>query len=214
MKSFDELFSRTRVVAILRKVEPSLLCDVLDALYDGGIRLAEITYDHSGEISDETIAKNIRAAHEHMSGRMYIGAGTVTRASQVELTASVGGSFIISPNTDAEIIKLSRKHGLISMPGAMTVSEISTALDAGADYVKLFPASSLGPKFVKAVLAPFSDARLVAVSGVTPENMREYLDAGCVGFGIGSGIVQSALLSKRDFNAISENARRYVDAAR
>ena len=213
MKSFDEIFTSTRVIAILRKVRSEILTDVLDALYDGGIRLAEITFDHSGKIADETVAKDIRRAVEYMSGRMYIGSGTVTRSSQVELTASVGGSFIISPNTDIGIIRLTKQQNLISIPGAMTVSEITSALAAGADYVKLFPASLLGTDFVKAVLAPLSDARLIAVSGVNPENMHDYLDAGCVGFGIGSGIVQSSLCASGDFDKIRENAHRYIKAA-
>ena len=101
---------------------------------------------------------------------------------------------------------------MISMPGAMTVSEVCDAVNAGADYVKLFPVSVLGPGFVKAILAPLRNAKLVAVSGVTPNNIDEYLTSGCVGAGIGTGFFTTAMLEENRFDLVAQNIQSYVQA--
>ncbi len=214
MKNFHELFEETKVIAILRGVPSNQLTNVLDALYAGGIRLAEITYDQTDTIPDEATASDIGRAVMHTEGRMLIGAGTVLRQNQVTMTQAVGGKFIISPDTAPSIIEATKQAGLVSLPGAMTVTEVCTAVNAGADYVKLFPANVLGPAFVSAVLAPLRNAKLIAVSGVTPENIPAYLKAGCVGFGIGSNIVNSATVAAGRFDLITENARKFVEACR
>lgn len=214
MKSFNEIFDETKIIAILRGVPEDRLTDVLDAIYDGGIRLAEITYDRTGRVSDEKTAENIKKAVKHTEGRMYIGAGTVLTEKQVRLTKESGGRFIISPDTNPDIITATKNAGLYSLPGAMTISEIVTAHNAGADFVKLFPADTFGPSYVKAVLAPLKGIKLVAVSGVTPENIPDYLKAGCVGFGIGSAIVNAALVKENKLDTIRENAKQYAEACR
>lgn len=214
MLDFNKLFNETKVIAILRGVPSEKLTNVLDALYEGGIRLAEITYDSTGAVPAEVTAADIGRAVKHTEGKMLIGAGTVLYEEQVKLTASVGGRFIISPDTNPEIIKATKNAGLLSLPGAMTVTEVCTALAAGADYVKLFPANVLGPSFVKAVLAPMKGAKLIAVSGVSPENIPEYLKAGCVGFGIGSNIVSSAAVASDDYKSITDSARKFVEACK
>lgn len=214
MKSFTEFFEETKMIAILRGIPSDKLTDVLDAIYDGGIRLAEITYDRTGSVSDGETVQNIKRAATHTEGRMYIGAGTVLTEKQVSLTGEAGGSFIISPDTNPHVIKATKDAGLWSLPGAMTISEIVTAHNAGADFVKLFPADAFGPSYVKAVLAPLKGIKLVAVSGITPENIPEYLKAGCVGFGIGSAIANTALVKEGKLDAIRENARRYAEACR
>lgn len=212
MKSFHEIMAEKRLIGILRGIPEDMLCDVLDALYEGGIRLAEITYDTAGIIPEETTARMIERAVKHTEGRMYIGAGTVTKTSQLKLTNYSGGKFIIAPNTDPHIIEQTKLLDLVSIPGAMTVSEIFNAMSAGADYVKLFPVSCLGPQFVKHVLAPLNNAKLIAVAGATLENIPEYLDAGCVGFGIGGVIANRRLCEEGRLDLIRENAKRYSDA--
>ena len=138
----------------------------------------------------------------------------MTTPRQAELTAEAGGAFVISPNTDAEVIKRTKELGMVSIPGALTPTEIVAADHAGADFVKLFPANVLGPSFVKAVLAPMKGAKLIAVSGVSPENIPEYLKAGCVGFGIGSNIVSSAAVASDDYKSITDSARKFVEACK
>ena len=214
MLNFKQLFNETRVIAILRGVPSDRLIPTLDALYEGGIRLAEITYSSKGDISDGDTAKNIEAAVKHTAGKMLIGAGTVIREDQVTLTAEAGGKFIISPDTNPEIIKKTKAAGLLSLPGAMTVTEICTAMSAGADYVKLFPVNALGSGFVKAVLAPLGNAKLIAVGGITEENIPEYLKAGCLGFGIGGNLVNGKLATDGRFDVIAENARKFIEACK
>ena len=213
MNPVIETMDRTHLVTVLRGIPAESLTNVLDALYDGGIRLTEITYDSLGAVSDEETARRIALAIKHTEGRMLIGAGTVITKRQLELTESVGGRFIISPNTDPAIISDTKRRGLVSIPGAMTVSEIVTAMQAGADYVKLFPVHNLGVEFVRHVMSPLNNAKLLAVAGVTPEKMKSYLDAGCVGFGVGSAIANRRLCEEGRFDLIRENARRYAEAA-
>lgn len=214
MLDFHQLLNQTKIIAILRGVPSDMLCPVLDALYDGGIRLAEITYDQTDEVPDEGTASDIGRAVIHTEGRMLIGAGTVLKPEQVIMTQAVGGRFIISPDTNEAVIRATKENGLVSLPGAMTVTEVCQAVSAGADYVKLFPANILGPAFVKAILAPLRNAKLLAVSGVTPANIPEYLDAGCMGFGIGTSIVNTALCTSGRLDLITQNAKNYIEAAK
>lgn len=214
MQNFEELFNETKIIAILRGVPSDILTDVLDALYKGGVRLAEITYDRTGATPDSAIADNIARAVKYTDSKMLIGAGTVLTCEQVALTREAGGRFIISPDTCPEVISATKENGLLSLPGAMTISEVCTALRSGADYVKLFPADVLGTGFIKALLAPLRGTKIIAVSGVTPENIPEYLGAGCVGVGIGSGIVNTALCKARDFDGIEKRAREYIEACK
>ena len=130
------------------------------------------------------------------------------------MTAAVGGKFIISPDTNPAVIEATKQAGLISLPGAMTVTEVCTAVNAGADYVKLFPSNVLGPAFVKAILAPLKNAKLIAVSGITTDNIPDYLKAGCVGFGIGTNIVSAQLAEAARFDVIAENARKFIEACK
>ena len=203
---------KEKIVVIVRGVESEKLIPLAEAMYEGGIRLMEITYSANGSVSDEDTAKNIQMLSRHFDGRMLIGAGTVITEKQVELTKKAGGKFIISPDTHTEIIKKTRELGLVSMPGALTPSEIQQAHRAGADFVKLFPITNMGVDYVKAVKAPLSHIRLLAVGGIDENNISEYLKAGVCGFGIGSNIAKKALIDVGDYAAITELAKKYVSA--
>lgn len=205
---------KEKLIVIVRGVPSDRLIPLAEAMYEGGIRLLEVTYSANGSVSDEETAENIRRLSEHFEGRMYIGAGTVITERQVELTAAGGGKFIISPDTYVDVIKKTRELGLVSMPGALTPSEIQTAHRAGADFVKLFPITNLGPDYVKAVSAPLSHIKFLAVGEVDENNMSDYLKIGVRGFGIGSNIVDKKLISAGDWAAISALAKRYVEAVR
>ena len=209
-----ETVQREKIVVIVRGVPSASLVSMAEAMYEGGIRLLEITYSANGAVSDEETASNIKALCEHFEGRMYIGAGTVLSERQVELTATAGGKFIISPDANQSVIRKTRELGLVSMPGALTPSEIQAAHLAGADFVKLFPITNLGIGYVKAVSAPLSHIKFLAVGGVDDTNMRDYLKAGVCGFGIGSNIVDKKLIEREDWSAITALARRYVEAVK
>ena len=202
------------IIVIVRGVEREKLIPLAEAMYAGGVRLLEITYSANGSIPDEQTAENIAMLAKHFAGRMHIGAGTVLSERQVELTAAAGGGFIISPDTNPAVIKKARELDLVSMPGALTPTEIQTAHLAGADFIKLFPIDAFGPGYVKAVKAPLSHVKLLAVGGVNLENMGSYRAAGAVGFGIGSSIVDKRLIDSGNFAEITRQAEAYTKAAR
>ena len=147
---------------------------------------------------------------KHFEGRMYIGAGTVLTPEQVELVAEAGGRFVISPDTNTGVIEKTKQLDLVSIPGALTPTEVQTAHRAGADFVKLFPVDGLGNAYVKAISAPLSHIKFLAVGGVNEENMASFLRAGVCGFGIGSGMVNRKLIEAGDYGAITELAKKYV----
>lgn len=203
-----------KLVVIVRGVKSEQLIPLAEAMYKGGVRLLEVTYSANGSVSDEQTAKNIELLSKHFEGRMLIGAGTVIKTEQVELTAAAGGKFIISPDTYVDVIKKTRELGLVSMPGALTPSEIQTAHRAGADFVKMFPITNMGPEYVKAVKAPLSHIKLLAVGGVDNNNMADYLKVGISGFGIGSNIIDKKMLAEEDWAGITRLAEEYVAAAK
>lgn len=201
---------KNKIIVIVRGVEKEKLIPLSEAMYKGGIRLLEITFSADGRISDEETADNIKMLTEHFGDRMYIGAGTVLSERQVELVKEAGGKFIISPDTNEAVIKKTRELGLVSMPGALTPTEIQAAHRIGADFVKLFPISNLGSEYVKAVKAPLSHIKLLAVGGIHDGNMTEYIKAGVSGFGIGSNITDKKLIENDEFEKITDLAKRYV----
>ncbi len=199
-----------KIIVIVRGAEKEKLIPLAQAMYDGGIRLLEVTFDAKGVVTDEQTAENIASLVKYFDGKMLIGAGTVLKTSQVELVAKAGGSFIISPNTNEAVIKKTRELGMVSMPGAVTPSEIQLAHEYGASFVKLFPAGNLGPDYVKAIKAPLSHIKLTAVGGIHDGNMADYLKAGASGFGIGTNIVDKKLLEAEDYAGITKLAEKYV----
>lgn len=207
-----EAIEEYKIIAILRGVPKDKLIKTAEALYDGGIRLLEITYTANGSVSDKETAEGIALLSRHFEGRMFIGAGTVLNKSQVQLTASAGGLFIISPNTDKEVIEETVRLGLASIPGALTPTEVVNAHNYGADFVKLFPVSNMGPEYVKAIKAPLSHIKLLAVGGVDENNMKSYLKVGACGFGLGSNLVDKKLIEKDDYKGLTNLAKKFTEA--
>ena len=146
---------------------------------------------------------------------MLIGAGTVLTKKQVELTKSAGGKFIISPDTNEEIIRYTKELSLVSIPGGATPTEIANAHRFGADFVKVFPVNFMGgPDYIKTIKAPLSNVRLLAVNGVGADNIADYLSAGAVGVGIGSGVVNKKLIESGQFEKITELAKQYSNTVK
>ena len=138
------------------------------------------------------------------------GAGTVVTEKQVELTYDAGGKFIISPDTYDAVIKKTRELNMVSIPGALTASEIRAAVRYGADYVKLFPVTNLGTDYVKAVKAPLSDIKMLAVGGIDENNMNEYLSVGISGFGVGTNIANKKMINDCDWQGLTNLANKYT----
>lgn len=206
--------SDNKLIAIIRSVDEDKLVPLAEALYNGGVRLMELTYDNMGKTSDRSTAQNIAMLKKHFAHTMHIGAGTVTNTDRVHLTCEAGGEFIISPDTNPKVIEATLQCEMVSIPGALTPTEIQTAHNCGADFVKLFPATNMGPEYVKALLAPLSNIRLLAVGGINLSNISDYLTAGIWGFGIGSNITDKKLIADGNYDAITSLAEEYVKAVR
>ncbi len=200
-----------KIIIIVRGVDREKLIPMAEAMYEGGIRLMEITYDANGNPTDEEIADRIALLAKHFEGRMLIGAGTVLTEKQVELTKKAGGKFIISPDAAPEVIKATRAAGLVSIPGCLTPSEMQAAHKAGADFIKLFPSDAFGPKYFKAVKAPLSHLDILAVGGVSTENLADYQEAGAAGYGMASNILDRKAIAEENWQVITDKARKYVD---
>ena len=213
-KKVIEAIEKNKIIVILRGIKEDDLIPLAEAMYNGGIRLLEVTFSAGKPDSDEKTAESIKKLVSHFGDRMLIGAGTVLTERQAELVKLAGGKFIISPDQNTAVIKKTRELGLVSIPGALTPTEIEAAHRAGADFVKLFPASVLGSEYVKAIKAPLAHVKLLAVGGINEDNMRDYLAAGICGFGIGSSITDKALISGRRFDRITALAEKYVSALR
>lgn len=203
---------KNKIIVIVRKVKRERLIDLAQAMYDGGIRLLEVTYNANGEVTDEETAQSIRMLAEHFRGKMFIGAGTVLNEKQVEMTYNAGGRFVISPDTYPEVIQKTRSLGLVSISGALTPSEMQIAHRNGADFVKIFPITGLGTEYLKAVKAPLCHIKFLAVGGIDENNIRDYLKVGVCGVGIGSNIVDKELLKHNDYVSLTNLAKKYVSA--
>ena len=203
---------RHKIIVILRGLtEEELICTV-EAMYRGGIRLAEVTFDSQGNPSDEVTAQRISKLVRSFPG-MHIGAGTVLTEHQAELTAEAGGRFIISPDTNPDVIRRTRELGLVSIPGALTPSECTLAHRSGADFIKLFPNGEMKPSYLHAIAVPLSHLRFLAVGGVNENNLADCIRAGACGIGVATGIVDKEKIHAGDYDAVTELARKYVNAA-
>lgn len=205
---------REKVVAIARGVTAEQAVEAARALYAGGIRFMEVTFDAAGETSDEQTGYKIAAVAAALRGKMRVGAGTVLTAEQVEITKRSGGAFVISPTVDGDVIRRTTALDMVSIPGAMTPTEALCAHNCGADFVKIFPAGDLGPAYIRAIRGPLGHIRLMAVGGVSDSNIAQFLAAGCVGAGIGGSLVSKKAIEAGDYAALTAAAERTVAAAR
>lgn len=211
----EDIISKIRknyIVAIVRGVAPDDCVRLAEALYKGGIQLVEITFDQSKPESWDATAQAIKSVAAHMDGRMEVGAGTVCSVEQVDLAYRAGAKFIISPDSDETVISRTRACGMVSISGAFTPSEIKRSYEQGADFVKIFPATGVGPSFIKAVCAPLSHIPLLAVGGVDEKNVGEFLQAGAVGVGVGGNLVNKQWIKNGEFDKITAAAQEYVRA--
>lgn len=201
-----------KLIAIVRGVEPEKCMKVADALYAGGISLMEVTFNQKDPASFKVTAEAIRAISAVYKGRMLVGAGTVTTPELVEMAADADAKYIISPDANPTVIRRTRELGLVSMPGCMTPTEMMMAHREGADFIKLFPAGDLGPGYVKAVRAPLSHLKIMAVGGINEKNIPDFLKAGVCGFGVGGNLANKAWIDAGEYCKITETAAAMVAA--
>ena len=193
------------LIAIVRGVTPDQAEAIGDAVYEGGIRIIEVPLNSPDPLN------SIERLARHFGDRALIGAGTVISVDQVEQVRQAGGRIIVSPDTNPQVIAAAAAAGLVSCPGYFTPSEAFTALRAGATALKLFPAEGATPAVLKAHLAVIPrEVPLLIVGGVKPDNMRPWLDAGTVGFGLGGGLYKPGQTAADTL----EKARAYVAGAK
>ena len=207
-----DCINNEKLIVIVRGVEKSKLIPLCQAMYDGGVRLVEITFDMKGIVTPNQTSECIKMLSDAFEGKMLVGAGTVVTVEQAKAAYDGGAKYLISPNTDENIIKFANDHGIVSIPGAMTPTEIVNAYNYGADFVKVFPSDSLGLGYIKAVRAPLSHIPMLAVGGVNVDNVSDFLATGISGVGVGSNIVKKSLIDNDDYSAITELSKNYCQA--
>ena len=200
-----------KIIVILRGFNADQLVNTVEAMARGGIKLVEVTFDQSGKIDDATTASHIKLLKERFAGRVRIGAGTVMSEGQVEYAYNTGAEFIISPDCYEPVIRKTRELGMVSIPGALTPTECANAHRFGADFVKLFPNSEMKISYFKALAAPLSHIKFLAVGGVNTENLRSYIDAGAKGVGMATAIADKAAILSGDYERIEKLAKTYTD---
>lgn len=204
-QALQEILS-SKVIAVIRMSEAAKVAAVAAALRRGGVRALEVTMTVPGAVGI------IRELARTKEPGVLIGAGTVLDAAAANDVIEAGADFVVSPVTDAGVIRACRGAGVLVAPGAFTPTEIMAAWGAGADIVKVFPATSLGPQFFRDVRGPLPDVRLMPTGGVTLENAREFIAAGAVAVGIGTALVEKSAVERGDWARIEENARRLMSS--
>jgi 2-dehydro-3-deoxyphosphogluconate aldolase / (4S)-4-hydroxy-2-oxoglutarate aldolase len=196
------------VVAVIRANSKDQLIGITEALLAGGVPAIEVT------MSTPKAIAGIEMLADRFGDTAVIGVGTVIDAATAQDAIAAGAQFVVSPVFDEEIVATARRYGKIVIPGAFTPTEILRAWSAGADVVKVFPSTGLGPQFFKDILAPLPQLRLTPTGGVDLKNVGEWIKAGAVFVGAGSSLVSKDALSKNDWTSITTNAKAFVEAIR
>ncbi|MEJ2903056.1 bifunctional 4-hydroxy-2-oxoglutarate aldolase/2-dehydro-3-deoxy-phosphogluconate aldolase [Pedobacter panaciterrae] len=194
-----------KIIAIIRGANPADVIKIADALYAGGIRILEITMNSAQPL---TVIKEL---NDKFGSKMIIGAGTVLDVDSAKKAVAAGASFILSPIVDIEVIKIAKSLGVVNIPGAYTATEIYYAYKNGADIVKVFPATS--PSYLKDIAGPLPQIPLLPTGGVTLENIKDFKNAGAVGFGIGSALVNTKQeVAPEYLSKLTAKAQAFVQA--
>ncbi|MDF2962716.1 MAG: 2-dehydro-3-deoxyphosphogluconate aldolase [Paenibacillus sp.] len=203
-----QLVEQTRIIAIVRGVEEQHITGVAQALLEGGVRVMEITLNTPGA------AKMISQLQEQFGGEMYIGAGTVLDIEDTKKAIEAGASYLVTPNMEEEVIRYAAEQGIPIFPGAMTPTEIVKAWKAGATAVKIFPGASLGIGYIKELQGPLNHIPMVAVGGVSEDNIAQFMQAGCYGVGIGGSLVNLKEIAAGNYGWVRDKASRLAANAK
>ncbi|GAA3927802.1 bifunctional 4-hydroxy-2-oxoglutarate aldolase/2-dehydro-3-deoxy-phosphogluconate aldolase [Hymenobacter algoricola] len=195
-----------KVVSIIRGADPEQLVSIVRALHAGGVRAVEVT------INSPKALAGIEKLTAELGSRMLIGAGTVLDPETARAALLAGARFIISPTLSAKTIRMTKRYGAISIPGAFTPTEILTAYEHGGDIIKVFPAT-LGPGYLRDLAGPLPHIPLMPTGGVTLDNISALRQAGAVAFGVGSALVDTRQPATPEYLAVlTDKARQFVQA--
>lgn len=197
---------RTGVLAVLRAPSPELALEASEAIIRGGVTGIEVTFStpDAPAVIRELIARHGDAA--------YVGAGTVTTPAQAAAAVDAGAEFLVSPGTLPALTRAMLDTGRVVMTGAMTPTEVMSALELGVDVVKIFPASLGGPSYLGALRSPFPDAPLMPTGGVTPDNLADWFRAGAVAVGAGGDLANGASIAASEWADIEQRSARFAAA--
>ncbi len=201
----QQIIERVGLIPVLRAKSIAQGRAVVDAMVAGGVAVVEVTMTVPGAID---LLKELQKAY---GSDLLLGSGTVTTADQAQATIDAGAEFVISPSLHPEVIAAAKKNGKVSCPGALTPTEVITAWNAGADYVKVFPCSAVGgASYLKSLLAPFPHLKLIPTGGVTLQTAASFIEAGARALGVGSDLVNLAAIDSGHPETITETARAYL----
>jgi 2-dehydro-3-deoxyphosphogluconate aldolase/(4S)-4-hydroxy-2-oxoglutarate aldolase len=194
----------TGLIAIMRGLDHKHTLKAAEALIRGGVKALEVTYNTPGAVS---ILKDIA---KEFGADVFVGAGTVTTKEDLDSAIEAGASFILAPHFDSAIIKKTVEAGLVAIPGAFTATEVLRAYRAGAGIVKIFPASSVGPQYIKDLKGPLNTIPLMPVGGVDIENAGAFIKAGSAALGVGGSLIKKELISQGHWDKLTALAEAYL----
>ena len=198
----------TGVVAVVRVDSSDQLLDVVQAVAEGGVRCVEVT------MTTPNALRVISDTSERFGEEILIGVGSVLDAETARMAILAGAEFVVGPVLNRDLIAVCRRYGKVVIPGAFTPTEIVEAWQSGADLVKVFPASLGGPKLIKALKGPLPQIPLVPTGGVTADNAGDFIRAGAAAVAAGTSLVSKELVKQRDFKALTERARQFIEVVR
>lgn len=196
------------VIAIVRVASSQEANDVCQAIARGGIKPIEVTMTVPGAVD---VIKEFKSA---VKDEVLVGAGTVLDPETARAVILAGAEFVVTPTLDVRVIEVCRRYGKVVVPGTFTPTEILTAWQAGADIVKVFPAGVAGPQYLKDIKGPLPQVRLTPTGGVNLQNTPDFIRAGAVAVSVGSALVNKKAVADKKFDAITENARKFLEAVK
>lgn len=199
----EELFGKLPIVGIMRNLSAGDIEQCLIAYQAAGFSMVEIT------MNTPNATELIRQFSEDFQGKLTIGAGTVCTMKDLNLAVSAGAEFIVSPILDEELVKACVRQRIPVFPGAFSPTEIYRAWEWGATMVKVFPAGTLGPRYIREVLAPLNDIALMPTGGVSTDNLADYVRAGAKGFGIGGQLFDKKLIAQKNWAGLQAKMERF-----
>ena len=202
------LLTNPGIIAIVRAQQATQVVPLFEALIAGGVNAIEITMTTPNALAA------IREARAQVGDRALVGVGTVLNTYTCQSAIDAGAEFVVTPICRPELVPLAHVTGCPIMLGAYTPTEAQLAHEAGADFVKIFPADTLGPGYIKALRAPLPHLRLVPTGGVDLHNVADFLKAGCAALGVGSSLVSAKILQEADWSELTRRAAAFVNAAR
>jgi len=204
-KKTNEWIEEVGLIPVLRAKSAAQGRALVEAMVAGGVTVIEVTLTVPGAIA---LLKELKKEH---GDRLLLGSGTVTNGEEAQATIDAGAEFVVSPSLHPDVVSVTRNNGKLSIPGALTPTEVINAIREGADYVKIFPCSSMGgPGYIKSLLAPFPHWKLIPTGGVNLENAEHFLRAGARALGVGSDLCNTAAMEAGNPNVITEMARAYL----